>query len=851
MPETLTVEVWIDRLPLWQQDLVCRVFESVEPEPDVFEIAVKVVMAAFGIPFEGPSPSMRTFNPAMLSSANAGENSRITKLGPLHGVGMIVEDSEIPFNPVGITVVFGHNAAGKSSFVRCLKVLSGSVDLEGRPWGNVYEETGVDPTAHVEYATGEIEHVLDSPLTGPDIERLLGISVFDSACAELYVDEKNVIHYVPTELLILSRLASFQMRLRHHLDELRTAIEVRKPSFDDFPEDTEAGVALRALSAMSQPSDLIDLCAVGEDHARRIVELRVAITAVEASTAHQDSVAVLSDATQARELIDVLRNVVSLVDDAGTVALVELAQASDTTSRALNIAIEEFSSAPISGIGTEPWQLMWIAAREFVAAQNGLFPPSIGEECPLCLQPVDESTAERLRHFGDHVTGNVRALSDGAKDALNQALKARNPHSLNILESPITTQLSAREPLISVPIISFIEQLNEHLEAVIASPLQATSLDTSPTEALSALEAWASERQSLGERLQAATVTTGAEAMRIELRNLLAKELLHERIALFTSWIADLKILDGLNRAKRELATNKVTNFQGDRTEAIVGERLRESLSAELTLLNCNDLPIEADLSRHFGQTSAVLQLVARQSASLKSIASEGEWRAIALAFFFAELSARDDDAGIVLDDPVSSLDDQRRKYIARRIVDESQRRQVVLFTHDLPFIADMQEHAKSLSLEIKTCALWRHHNSVGRFEPEMPFKALPLKKRLGQLRVRAAQWNGEPQPASEDEAWRKTQQFYRDLRSSWERAVEERLFKGVVQRLQRGVQTQKLGAVEISRDLIDRVNAGMTRTSEFLHDEAEAATIPLPSREQIEADLESLIQFEREVTAD
>ena len=399
--------------------------------------------------------------------------------------------------------------------------------------------------------------------------------------------------------------------------------------------------------------------------------------------------------------------------------------------------------------------------------------------------------------------------------------------------------------------MEFAEQLCEHLNSAIASPLQANAFDTSPTEALSALEVWALDRQSLGERLKTAVATTGADAMRIELQEIVTKKLLHERIALFASWINDLKILDGLSRAKRELATNKVTTFQGECTEEIVGDRLRESLSTELTLLNCSDLPIEPDLSRHFGQTSAVLLLAARQSASLRSIASEGEWRAIALAFFFAELSVRDDDAGIVLDDPVSSLDDQRRKYIAKRIVDESQRRQVVVFTHDLPFIADLEECTKALSLDITTCTLWRHQNSVGRFEPEMPFSALSLKKRLGQLKVRAAQWNAEPQPASEDEAWRKTQQFYRDLRSSWERAVEERLFKGVVKRLQRDVQTQKLGAVNVSTDLIEIVTSGMTRCSEFLHDEAEAARVPLPSREQIEADLDLLVAFEREVKAD
>jgi len=38
-----------------------------------------------------------------------------------------------------------------------------------------------------------------------------------------------------------------------------------------------------------------------------------------------------------------------------------------------------------------------------------------------------------------------------------------------------------------------------------------------------------------------------------------------------------------------------------------------------------------------------------------------------------------------VLDDPVASLDQARREYVARRLVGESRDRQVIVFTHDLP----------------------------------------------------------------------------------------------------------------------------------------------------------------------
>jgi len=61
------------------------------------------------------------------------------------------------------------------------------------------------------------------------------------------------------------------------------------------------------------------------------------------------------------------------------------------------------------------------------------------------------------------------------------------------------------------------------------------------------------------------------------------------------------------------------------------------------------------------------------------------------VVFFLAELSAMAADSGIILDDPVSSFDDDRRQSIAERLMAEARRRQVVVFTHDLPFVADLQ----------------------------------------------------------------------------------------------------------------------------------------------------------------
>jgi hypothetical protein len=234
----------------------------------------------------------------------------------------------------------------------------------------------------------------------------------------------------------------------------------------------------------------------------------------------------------------------------------------------------------------------------------------------------------------------------------------------------------------------------------------------------------------------------------------------------------------------------------------------------------------------------------AHGTARIPDIASEGEQRALSLSFFFAEVGMSEGDGGIVVDDPVSSLDDERRAYIAQRLVDEAAHRQVIVFTHDLPFMLDVTERAEEGGLELLVQGIWRLGGTLGLVDDHPPFKAMKLKERAGVLDQRVGQWNKQDPPRDFDEAWRRVCDFYAALRTTWERAVEERLFKGVVTRLQREVKTKALDDVVVNDELVRLIKDGMTRCSMFVHDEPPAASTPLPGRSELADDLAKLREF-------
>lgn len=389
------------------------------------------------------------------------------------------------------------------------------------------------------------------------------------------------------------------------------------------------------------------------------------------------------------------------------------------------------------------------------------------------------------------------------------------------------------------------QRLAELVEAVREAPSAGNTYDVPPLPA-DDLQAWASQRREHAETLEASLDPDGHAALAQELQELEGRRALAASLETLEAWAQVLGEVHCYEAAHSALATNRLTRKQRELSEAVVTELLGSRLREELTALRCDHLPVNLDPHTAVGVTEVALSLGGAYGApAVSDVLSEGEQRALALAFFLAEVGCAEHDGGMVLDDPVSSLDDERKSYIARRLIEEGRSRQVVVFTHDLPFLMDLTEQAASADLPTSVRGMWRHGDVVGLIDESLPFSALKLKQRIGRLKQQVQEWNAGPTPRDEDEAWRRVCQFYADMRVAWERAVEERLFNGVVQRFQREVKTQSLRGVRITPELVEAVDRGMTRCSEFVHDAPVGTRTTVPSRGTLEADLDQLVEFE------
>jgi energy-coupling factor transporter ATP-binding protein EcfA2 len=843
---------WVQQQPVWQQDLARRLLAHAQLVGDEYEAALNVVLAEHGALATGQDPE----EPRVVqlddfpAAARDGDTPRLQAFGRLRGVGAVVDNGELRFGNDGLTVVFGGNGAGKSSYVAALKRVCRAVDCSGALRGNVFGATPAQQTAKLETVTGTQSVVSRQVnLREPEEPAMSAISVFDTQCAELYVDNENTVAFVPSALMLLPRLAATQDQMRGDTERLKRETRDALPSFTDLPAGTDARQRADGVTRHTDFAALEQFASLSEEEERRRTELRAAIVAAEAQQAVQDAGGAERDSTQADALATSLNRLAALISDDALAAVVELARAAQTATEAVETAAAQFAGLPVAGVGGDVWRQLWDAARAVAtsAEPQHAWPPTEGSACPLCLQPLSQEAAERMSHFETHVQSELSTRSQQARAALQDALRDIDTGKVDECRGPFLNSLRENQN----PLAESVDAYLDSAQARIAAARQALAdpdLPALPDQPRSRLRAWAEQRREHAQTLRAAAQPEEADKLRREMVELDARAILATRLTDVRVTIAGRARLAGLDAAFSDLNTNRVTRCQRELTQQAVTDALEAQLNTELGALNCRHIPVELQARGQGGQTYVALQLAgATGDARVSEVLSEGEQRALSLAFFLAEVATFDHDGGIVLDDPVSSLDDARRGYIARRLVEEARRRQVVVFTHDLPFLVDLSDQAKKLDVPVTQQWVWRDGAEPGRVDGDPPFSAKKFRPRVNALGERLTQWdNVEPAPTQE-EARRRAADFYRDMRTTWERGVEERLFRGVVTRFQREVKTLSLPQVVITDELKRAVDDGMTKCSQFLHDAAEGTATTVPNRAELAADFDPLAQFERD----
>lgn len=517
-----------------------------------------------------------------------------------------------------------------------------------------------------------------------------------------------------------------------------------------------------------------------------------------------------------------------------------------------------FGGLPIQGIGEAAWRALWESARNYskTEAYRNVEFPFTGEDarCVLCLQPLNPEAKGRLSRFEEFVRNDTQNQAARAIKAFDTAISELRGISAGLdayadLRSDLPGGIETESQRDVRKFFKVAWRIKRTLQKTNKSQVwqQPLKLPEAPN-----VSRYVTELQAELRALESSANSEKRVTFQKECDELRARRWLAQHMDDVRREVERLKKLDKLEAAKRDAVTTGITRRSSELTDRYVTGQLQAAFLDEVRKLGASYLPIElTSPGGEYGekQFKVALRDVDR-TVAVPDILSDGEFRCIALAGFLSELSTEASGSGLVFDDPVSSIDHIWRRRIARRLAEVASDRQVIVFTHDIVFLSFLRRFALEKGTAVKEIHI-RRGICPGECLNELPWEGLPVKRRIGYLKAevqRAEAIRSQQDSTAYD---KEAKRIYGLLRECWERAIEEVLLNEVVMRMDFAIQTRRLSpVVDISNADIARVDAGMTKASEFFqgHDEPEAVANPMPEPSELRSDIADLESWVKEV---
>jgi ABC-type uncharacterized transport system ATPase subunit len=823
---------WVKTFEPWKQELFLRAAASPElTEQDIREVTSLLL----GEEVEGTGP--REVSREDLPDAHgAGESMIIHRLADLQNVNIIADGETLSFGGSGINVVYGANGAGKTGYSRVLKHAGRTLHRE-TVLSNVEEENAGPPRATVVIEIGDRKQDVAFELEDEPPAVLGRICVADSKAGERYLTSDTEIDYAPETLTSVRRLAD---ALKAVEEEVGRRLDLAQPGEVDlrpFGEGTEVAGFVNDLKTATTEEQVTSLSTLsGEEQEQRKL-LKQQLGEIEARQAPKLREAAESSARAVAALLVRLEEVSTALGDAEIEAARGEQKALQETREAARIAAQRFDAEPVSGVGSEPWRVLWQAARDFAEHQGQKVPPEHDPaNCPLCMQELTQEARERLIGFDRFVRDNISARLR-ATERMVTARRDRLPDvtTLRATHAQALEQLGQGPDQPGGEISQWLDRAEQIIDRIKLDELKGLAgIDSPPAS----VEVWITARQEEAASHAALEKSDDQEKVRRAVAELDARHELGERREEILERLRRMREVERLKQAKAKTGTAAVSKKMTTLSRELVEADLQGALTRQLRALDFRGLEVVPKTRTKSGTPMMGLKFKTVDGAPLIAVLSQGEQRRLSLAMFLAEMEVLPGGTPVVFDDPVSSIDQEGRRHIARTLAELAANRQVIVFTHEMSFVHELERQAASRAL-LTIQHVLRIGDTAGNVRPSLPWEGLSSKKRIAPLReklgsVREAYESGDP-----DVYTGPVIEFCALLRGALERTVEDRVFAGVITRREDSIHTKLLDRVHCTEEICQLVDRGMDENSPWVHDRAASDGSVIPTVDELKAGLD------------
>lgn len=626
----------------------------------------------------------------------------------IKNVNLLLSDQEMNFND-HLTVVYGSNGTGKTGYVRIVKSMGNSLDVDNTIYSNLLEGDNNSQTADIVIYNGSIEKTFEWT---KDKCNNLNLKIFNSNCVKFSLGSKKEILFMPQDFNFFNLINVATIELSKKAKDRHMQLKSNMTLYGII-----AGTKLHTLidsiiikgEVQKEIENFIKTNKYDLDNVNaKIEELNNKNSSLNTSVLNSK----INNKNKLKNKLENLKNVIFISSDLYSKSFWQeyknsLIEVDNLMSN--NVKVEDF----VTGLNLDEKQKILfkeflLTADKYLRSKNGL---SFEKEgiCIFCGQPLDKKASELLSSYSKFVTNDNSSKINILVDKIQ-----KNKEKIRSLISNIN-QIEPFFESEDVNCYSEIIKFKTNLQQLCELKYNPLS-DLTTFDSLCDFDSFKNGLETILKKYEGEIDKLNTQKNNIE------KEIIDNRSQLneYNSIAILLKnkedIISNLNEQNNLIPLLKISNsslsaLQSKILSSKYKDKFNQVLQEQLAKL-------EAPKNINFSPNIVASKLSLKQTFldkkyDLNNILSEGEQKVIALSHFITENLIEEKDNVLVFDDPVNSLDLQRMETVAHVLVQLALKKQIIIFTHNLVFVGFLSTYANEILEDSDQCYICLERTNI------------------------------------------------------------------------------------------------------------------------------------------
>lgn len=702
---------WASKLAYWEQSALRWLLDGKQLTETDHRLLLDLLLEDANLVEKTQERPKLSFLAKDSDEESARDRVTLIAIGELENVNALVPNQRLEFCRQ-LTAVFGANGSGKSGYAR---VLGSAAFTRG--------DRDVLPNVMAPHDASQLQRALVTVASDQEVRtveyqigqgcpELAGFYMFDSTAVRIHMSGENAISFSPVGLAALPLLAETTDRVR---ELLAKEIESRSSQMEFtrfFEGESSVKDLVRDVDAQTDLEQLQNFAVLSPEENARILDLHTEV----AQLRLKDTVKVIKDLKRTAADLGELAAKLEIAEKSLADGRLEaLASKLDEKARyqlvASELDVSSFATESDNYVGTDPW-LDFVKAAQALAqaiSRNDTSYPQVEDHCLLCQQHLSPDAVNLIQRLWLFLDNEAQAALDKANEALEADRLMLKGIDLDFFQPHEVwyRYLQDRDRELAGDVESFLTDCRQRrAQSVAANERSELPIGSAlPQSRIQDIRDIIKELDEQISELERSDRTVEIQELEDEQRNLQHRVILQQHLDAITGYVTNLRWAE---RAKKiGGSTRHITRKYNELFDELVTQRYIQLFQETLTVLG---RPLQVEVRTKGRKGQVIKQVVVRSDetapariATPEKVLSEGEKRAVALADFLTEVVLDSSSRGIILDDPVTSLDLEWRQVIASILAREAQRQQVIVFTHDLPFLHYLLTAAAEEKVETRT----------------------------------------------------------------------------------------------------------------------------------------------------